>query len=1688
MYGQGNYGPQFGPGSETPMSQFQHRPMVPPPPPPPPPFQQGPPASQPSLIQQVPPSIPPHIVPSGPALYQHAPPPPAQQGPTMQVPTSGMLNAGQSYLLPPPPPPSPQQFHGNTSMAHTQQNSQWTHNMHHIPPPVPPPLGPSSSEMCRQSLPPRILPTPSQGQTPHRGPIHLQQPDSVQGTQQIPLPPPPPPPPPTSSFFTSAPFGSFVHSAHQDPGALPPPPPLPSSPPPLPPSPPPPTSPPPFGALPSTPLLTAFDLSCNSKSGPTSNHSGFEVMASDSVNEVVVSTQIRDDAPVFDDYKNFEGMISCEVGSIVKDDLSAVEGTKLDLPPPKPVEEKVVRKIEILCHFIAKNGRGFEDMARQKESGNPEFEFLFGGEPGSEAAVAHEYFERMKKKCILQHEHSNSALGPSDIDTLTQTNFLMDAGVSHSPTDSDMDMEDDITQPDAEQRVYTSFESLNPETVLIPKELDIREQLCASQNADEYSPVKDNASRSSGLDGQEKGSKLFPDHDHFTFGRSLSKVDSSIMNSDGSPSNSDVEKSSVPLLEDLTQSNVSEAAGGVRSEKFPGELVKGASPFRLLQDYASDDSSEDDEKPCLEDVSPVTVSPLTTAGATSLHGDIGSNLRTDPASKDLSSSEMAFGILSESVVACPSSMPLNAWDFPPESLRNARKTTITSIATVKTEEMVGNNSENKVSIKNAASEALQQKDAFDGVDAAAASAAESVKSQSRKEDVKNTSTLPKVDEFGRLVREGASDSDSDESRYTGRRGKRGRSWSRSRSPHDRRRKSPRRRRVKKRSRSRSWSPKKRSRSRSPTYRRGVESGGDKMRWNRGQPPACFDFLRGRCHRGAFCRYVHDIDKSDGARRYRSKHQYLEVPPVSRTSDFHEEIEKTLPKRSVHEQDMPESSFGALKDENMDAGKILVSVQTRISNQDDKSLVAEVAKSERSVEVTAVVQDTRDIKEEIQESFSGCPDHENSISGRPDHENCPEQIETVQPVDGSPSCLLTDDVGAPTSPGDTAHGIALVEKLVIPHPQANLSLPVLQNTDYHSQYADDCSTSEFSQLQKSITFQNQLSVSEPLLNKISSVQNHGTGSINQSFSSQSLPPKEFTPVILPAVDFPVHHLHLPPPPPSFSQGTSIPHVPQLPREHDLTQPTLKFSSLSPHMENCPPYQGSMQNQNSHFAMPPNYSWSLPPPPPLPPRPSFVNNSAVNAATAMQGVPLLQFQQNQLPPRNDLTSLTFLRPYPHELPAHSQVGEFHHHNYSLMQGPEPPQRSLHMKDFRPKTLPMSNPVSQPFGSTGLVGEDHFSQFPVQGLNPPNSFAHSNIPPQPLPSLRDSASRTMQSFPGDNLSSGRFFSSSPQNHTYSQHQRPLYGLQRPSADGLAENLGDYGNINPSLSRYTSDILDKNQPSHLSDFGGSRISNYYNPYASTFDQPLRSKFSSNVFNPEKDMPHSNLGDAPYSLSHVPADGHGVGSLGSRHMKSSPKSSRPADLPRSGSDQYDPLFDSIEPSENSLKKFDYDPKHQPTGSQKLLDVEEERKKDVGVVTVTTSVKSENDEYGETADAEVDDVDNASASNPLDATNTSAGEIEIDQIKTPGKSKKSKDSRSMKLFKVALADFVKEVLKPSWRQGSMSKEAFKTIVKKTIDKVSGAMKSHQIPKSQAKINHYIDSSQRKLTKLVMGYVQKYVKV
>jgi hypothetical protein len=406
MYGQGNYGPQFGHRPNAPMPPaYPHRPLAPPPPPPH--FQQGSSAPLPLLNQQAPHAVPPpHVGHPSPHIYhQHGPPAPAptiNQGPPIRVPSGGMPNTGQSYL----------QIHGSAPLPHMysniQQNSQHpshlgTQNVHHIPPPVPPPpLGPPPSEMLQVPPPPRALPPPPQEQTLYRAPAHPrpQQPGAMQSLQHL----PPPPPPPTHSFSSPAQVGSFVCSTvgeSQSPFLVPPPPP--SSPPPIPPSPPLPTS------------------SVTSSSTPR---------------------PVRHIAPDHVGNLNQESGSGSKVGPLARDGTS-------DLPPPppprKPTEEIVVQKIEGLCWLIAKNGHDIEDMTYQSEDKNPEFTFLYGGEPGSEAAIAHEYFLWMKKKCILEYKmhggKSVSTLTPLKNEYSAQSNRLMVGARCNSPSDSDMEME-----------------------------------------------------------------------------------------------------------------------------------------------------------------------------------------------------------------------------------------------------------------------------------------------------------------------------------------------------------------------------------------------------------------------------------------------------------------------------------------------------------------------------------------------------------------------------------------------------------------------------------------------------------------------------------------------------------------------------------------------------------------------------------------------------------------------------------------------------------------------------------------------------------------------------------------------------------------------------------------------------------------------------------------------------------------------------------------------------------------------------------------------------------------------------------------------------------------------------------------------------------------------------------------------
>ncbi|XP_004502920.1 zinc finger CCCH domain-containing protein 38-like [Cicer arietinum] len=103
------------------------------------------------------------------------------------------------------------------------------------------------------------------------------------------------------------------------------------------------------------------------------------------------------------------------------------------------------------------------------------------------------------------------------------------------------------------------------------------------------------------------------------------------------------------------------------------------------------------------------------------------------------------------------------------------------------------------------------------------------------------------------------------------------------------------------------------------------------------------------------------------------------------------------------------------------------------------------------------------------------------------------------------------------------------------------------------------------------------------------------------------------------------------------------------------------------------------------------------------------------------------------------------------------------------------------------------------------------------------------------------------------------------------------------------------------------------------------------------------------------------------------------------------------------------------------------------------------------------------------------------------GPQNMDQNGGPDDANKAKDMKGIRAFKFALAEFVKELLKPTWKEGQITKEDYKTIVKKVVDKVTGTMQGANIPQTQEKIDHYLSFSKPKLNKLVQAYVEKVQK-
>lgn len=249
------------------------------------------------------------------------------------------------------------------------------------------------------------------------------------------------------------------------------------------------------------------------------------------------------------------------------------------------------------------------------------------------------------------------------------------------------------------------------------------------------------------------------------------------------------ERSAAPLDDDFIRNGTSDHNEATNPDRDSGQLMRSGSPIGLLQEYASDETSDNEDEGCAADANVITVSAGADTGVSVAHKDSVNYLETDIGS---STTQNGLGLLSRT--------SQNDSELSPHLVQESKGTRSVSCTS---DGCVEHNLENQVSVNfTSSTEAFQGKDGSGGT-----GVNNDVKSSNaEQEDERKTSkfepTVLKVDEFGRHLREGATDSDSDDSRShrTRRLNKRDRSWSRSRSPVDtrrrRRRRSPRRRKDK----------------------------------------------------------------------------------------------------------------------------------------------------------------------------------------------------------------------------------------------------------------------------------------------------------------------------------------------------------------------------------------------------------------------------------------------------------------------------------------------------------------------------------------------------------------------------------------------------------------------------------------------------------------------------------------------------------------------------------------------------------------------------------------------------------------------------------------------------------------------------------------------------------------------------
>ncbi|KAI4371045.1 hypothetical protein MLD38_019321 [Melastoma candidum] len=87
----------------------------------------------------------------------------------------------------------------------------------------------------------------------------------------------------------------------------------------------------------------------------------------------------------------------------------------------------------------------------------------------------------------------------------------------------------------------------------------------------------------------------------------------------------------------------------------------------------------------------------------------------------------------------------------------------------------------------------------------------------------------------------------------------------------------------------------------------------------------------------------------------------------------------------------------------------------------------------------------------------------------------------------------------------------------------------------------------------------------------------------------------------------------------------------------------------------------------------------------------------------------------------------------------------------------------------------------------------------------------------------------------------------------------------------------------------------------------------------------------------------------------------------------------------------------------------------------------------------------------------------------------------------NRESRALRNFRVSLIELVKEILRPTWEKGLISKDVHNSIVKKSVEKVLNTLEPQSVPPSEELTKQYLSVNEPKIVKLIEGYVEKYGK-